>query len=181
MDGLTQQAGASMFGDGTAGALAYQRFQLLQQAQRMFDQASYYWQRDVIGYDQDNQKNALLKWFNIQTVYQQVMVMAAGLVSILTLIAVALWWHRRPVWDKTDLAIMQLSKRLGKHDPWLARADSEGVLNWLTRVRPHLQPPNNIAQIEQLYRQTRYSQSPDNDSNHARFKRLIADIKPKNK
>ena len=181
MDGLTQQAGASMFGDGTAGALAYQRFQLLQQAQRMFDQASYYWQRDVLGYDQDNQKNALLKWFNIQTVYQQVMVMAAGLVSILILIAVALWWRRRQVWDKTDLAIMQLSKRLGKHDPWLARADSEGVLNWLTRVRPHLQPPNNIAQIEQLYRQTRYSQSPDNDSNHARFKRLIADIKPKNK
>ena len=181
MDGLTQQAGASMFGDGTAGALAYQRFQLLQQAQRMFDQASYYWQRDVIGYDQDNQKNALLKWFNIQTVYQQVMVMAAGLVSILTLIAVALWWHRRQVWDKTDLAIMQLSKRLAKYDPWLARDDSEGVLNWLTRVRPHLQHPNNIAQIEQLYRQTRYSQSPDNDSNHARFKRLIADIKPKNK
>lgn len=158
MDDLTQATGASMFGDGVAGQLSYQQFQMLQQARRLFDQASYYWQRDVIGYDQDSQKSSMLKWFNIQSVYQQVMTMFVGLVVLVTVLALWLWWRRRRVWDKTDWLMIQLSNRLARQDKTLARQDSEGVLNWLNRIRPQLNNPQVITDIERLYRQARYSQ-----------------------
>lgn len=179
MDDLTQATGAAMFGEGVAGQLSYQQFQMLQQARRLFDQASYYWQRDVIGYDQDSQKSSMLKWFNIQSVYQQVMLMFAGLVVILAVLALWLWWQRRRIWDKTDLLMVQLSNRLARQDKTLARQDSEGVLNWLTRIRPQLSEPQAVKDIEKLYRQARYSQV-DNDkiaSQNQQLKALTKAIK----
>lgn len=168
MDGLTQQVGSTMFGEGAAGRLAYQRFQLLQQAQRVFDQASYYWQRDVIGYDQANQKNALLKWLNIQSVYQQVMVMAGVLVAMLLVIALGIWWRRRHVWDPADLAMIQLSKRLARQDPALARAESEGVLAWLGRIEADVTDSDTLQEIVRIYRSVRYGHG--NNIGHANQK-----------
>lgn len=156
MDNLTQATGAAMFGDGFKGQLSYQQFQMLQQARRLFDQASYYWQRDVIGYDQDSQKSSMLRWFNIQSVYQQVVIMFVGLMVILASLALWLWYKRRRIWDKTDLLLIQLSNRLAKQDKSLQRAESEGVLNWLNRIRPHVQNPQAIHEIEALYRKARY-------------------------
>lgn len=158
MDNLTQTTGAIMFGDGIMGQISYQQFQLVQQARRLFDQASYYWQRDVIGYDQDNQKSSLLQWFNIQSLYQQVMVMVMSFVVVLSLIALWLWWKRRQVWNKYDWLMIRLSKRLAKQQPILARQNSEGVLIWLDRIRPISHDPALIDEIKQLYRQQRYSE-----------------------
>ncbi len=159
MDNLTQATGAVMFGDGVAGQISYQQFKMLQQARRLFDQASYYWQRDVIGYDQDRQKSSLFKWFNIQSVYQQVMMIFGILIILLTLFALWLWWRRRQVWHKTDLIMIQLSRRLAKQDHTLQRDDSEGVLNWLNRIVNQTNYPQAITQIQQLYRQARYQPS----------------------
>lgn len=162
MDTVTQDAGAKMFGEGVAGQISYQQFQMLQQARRLFDQASYYWQRDVVGYDQDRQRSSLFKWLNIQSVYQQVMVMFVTLVSVLALFGLWLWWRRRRVWDKHDWIMVQLSNRLAKKDKTLARQDSEGVLAWLTRLEPKVTDKVALQALAALYRQTRYQQPMDN-------------------
>lgn len=162
MDTVTQDAGAKMFGDGVAGQISYQQFQMLQQARRLFDQASYYWQRDVVGYDQDRQRSSLFKWLNIQSVYQQVMVMFVTLVSVLALFGLWLWWRRRRVWDRHDWIMVQLSNRLAKKDKTLARQDSEGVLAWLTRLEPKVTDRAALQALAALYRQIRYQQPTDN-------------------
>ncbi len=162
MDTVTQDAGAKMFGEGVAGQISYQQFQMLQQARRLFDQASYYWQRDVVGYDQDRQRSSLFKWLNIQSVYQQVMVMFVTLVSVLALFGLWLWWRRRRVWDRHDWIMVQLSNRLAKKDKTLARQDSEGVLAWLTRLEPKVSDKAAIQALAALYRQIRYQQPTDN-------------------
>lgn len=162
MDTVTQDAGAKMFGEGVAGQISYQQFQMLQQARRLFDQASYYWQRDVVGYDQDRQQSSLFKWLNIQSVYQQVMVMFVTLVSVLALLGLWLWWRRRRVWDRHDWIMVQLSNRLAKKDQTLARQDSEGVLAWLTRLEPKVTDKAALRALAALYRQIRYQQPTDN-------------------
>lgn len=161
MGTVTQDAGAKMFGEGVAGQISYQQFQMLQQARRLFDQASYYWQRDVVGYDQDRQRSSLFKWLNIQSVYQQVMVMFVTLVSVLALLGLWLWWRRRRVWDKHDWIMVQLSNRLAKKDKTLARQDSEGVLAWLTRLEPKVTDKAALQALAALYRQIRYQQPTD--------------------
>lgn len=178
MDDMTQSAGAAMFGDGASAQLSYQQFKMLQQARRLFDQASYYWQRDVVGYDQDSQKSSLLKWFNIRSVYQQIVTMFVVLIVLVTALALWLWWRRRKVWDKTDRLMVQLSQRLAKKDKTLARADSEGVLAWLARIRPHIQNPETVQQIEQAYRQARYSQQVDVAAHNQQLKHLTQSVKP---
>lgn len=178
MDDMTQSAGAAMFGDGASAQLSYQQFKMLQQARRLFDQASYYWQRDVVGYDQDSQKSSLLKWFNIRSVYQQIVTMFVVLMLLVTALALWLWWRRRKVWDKTDRLMVQLSQRLAKKDKTLARADSEGVLAWLARIRPHIQNPETVQQIEQAYRQARYSQQVDVAAHNQQLKHLTQSVKP---
>lgn len=162
MGTVTQDAGAKMFDEGVAGQISYQQFQMLQQARRLFDQASYYWQRDVVGYDQDRQRSSLFKWLNIQSVYQQVMVMFVTLVSVLALLGLWLWWRRRRVWDKHDWIMVQLSNRLVKKDKTLARQDSEGVLAWLTRLEPKVTDKAALQALAALYRQIRYQQPTDN-------------------
>lgn len=159
MDNLTQTAGAKMFGDGVAGQVSYQQFQLLQQARRVFDQAGYYWQKEVVGYDQDSQKTSLLKWFNISSLYQQVLAMALSFSMVLALIVLWLWWQHQKVWDKADLAMVKLSKRLGKKDKTLARQDSEGVLAWLERIEPKVADKDDLTQLKSAYRQQRYAEN----------------------
>ncbi|MFW2177695.1 MULTISPECIES: transglutaminaseTgpA domain-containing protein [unclassified Moraxella] len=177
MDNLTQTAGAMMFGDGVAGQISYQQFQMLQQARRLFDQASYYWQRDVVGYDQDSQKSSMLKWFNIQSVYQQVMIMFGGIVMLVSLVALMLWWQRRKVWDKTDVLMVQLSQRLAKQDKSLARAESEGVLHWLNRIQGEVTDVDNVKQLSTIYRHARYAKAVDIDKNNKEIKTLVEKIK----
>lgn len=178
MDTVTQKHGAEMFGEGVMGELSYQQFQLLQEARRLFDQASYYWQRDVVGFDQDKQKDSLFNWLNIQSIYQQIAVMAVSLTLLLSIFMLWLWWKRRKVWNKTDLLMIQLSKQLAKQDKMLARQDSEGVLAWLDRIANNIQEPENIKQIQQIYRKNRYSDTKNFSINSDLYlRKLIKQIK----
>lgn len=161
MNNLTQSTGATMFGDGIVGELLYQQFQLIQKTRRLFDQASYYWQRNVVGFDQENQRSSLLKWFNIQNAYQQVIYLFIGSMVLMTLFALWLWYKRRQVWEKHDLLIINLSKRLAKQNPTLARHPDEGVLNWLERIKPFANNPIDIDNFKRQYRQARYSKVAD--------------------
>ncbi|MGP5202740.1 transglutaminase family protein [Psychrobacter aquimaris] len=134
MDALTQARGAAMFGDGAGAQISYQQYQMLQTLRRLSDQASYYWQKDVVGYDQDKQADSLLKWFNIRSVMQQIIWLIASAITVMAILVFVIWQRRRKRWHPADLPLAQLSKRIGKADKALARDESEGQLAWLERL-----------------------------------------------
>ncbi|WP_435979009.1 transglutaminaseTgpA domain-containing protein [Psychrobacter sp. DM4] len=160
MDAITQAQGVAMFGDGAGAQLSYQQYQMLQSLRRLSDQASYYWQKDIVGYDQDSQASSLLKWFNIISVMQQVMWMAAIAILIMSIIIFMIWQRRRKHWHPADQPLIKLSQRLSKSDNTLARFDNEGQLAWLERLT--IDSKNNeelstcLIQVMQQYRQLRY-------------------------
>ncbi len=161
MDALTQQQGAAMFGTGATAQLTYQQFKMLQRLRRLTDQASYFWQRDIVGFDQDKQASSLLKWFNIKTILQQVLWMAIGSALIMTLIITFIWYRRRQQWHPADLPIVQLSKRMAKANPQLAIGPDEGILAWLERLEQssasvNMQQAEAILQLKADYRRLRY-------------------------
>ncbi|MGB2785471.1 transglutaminaseTgpA domain-containing protein [Psychrobacter sp.] len=134
MDALTQAQGAAMFGDGASAQISYQQYQMLQTLRRLSDQASYYWQKDVVGYDQDKQADSLLKWFNIRSVMQQIIWLAVSAITVMAILVFVIWQRRRKRWHPADQPLAQLSKRIGKVDKSLARDESEGQLAWLERL-----------------------------------------------
>ncbi|WP_201583593.1 transglutaminaseTgpA domain-containing protein [Psychrobacter sp. HII-4] len=134
MEALTQSQGAAMFGDGAGAQISYQQYQLLQTLRRLSDQASYYWQKDVVGYDQDKQADSLLKWFNIRSIMQQIIWLTVSAIMVMAIVILIIWQRRRKRWHPADLPLAQLSKRIGKSDKELARQESEGQLAWLERL-----------------------------------------------
>ena len=123
-----------MFGDGASAQISYQQYQMLQTLRRLSDQASYYWQKDVVGYDQDKQADSLFKWFNIRSVMQQIIWLAASTITVMAILVFIIWQRRRKRWHPADLPLAQLSRRIGKVDKSLARDDNEGQLAWLERL-----------------------------------------------
>ncbi len=168
MDALTQARGASLFGEGAGAQISYQQYQMLQSLRRLSDQASYYWQREVVGYDQDKQAGSLLKWFNIRSITEQITWLAASALTVVMLLVFMIWYRRRKHWHPADKPLIKLSKKLARRDKALARANSEAPLAWLERLdnsdtrldKVHLE------QIKRYYRQLRYGRLSvaDNDS-----------------
>ncbi|MBP2280219.1 transglutaminase-like putative cysteine protease [Psychrobacter sp. PL19] len=134
MNALTQAQGATMFGDGAGAQISYQQYQMLQTLRRLSDQASYYWQKDIVGYDQDKQAGSLLKWLNISSVMQQIVWLAGSAITVVGIVALMIWQRRRKRWHPADLPLVKLSKRLGKRDKSLTRYENEGQLAWLDRL-----------------------------------------------
>ena len=203
MDALTQAQGAAMFGDGASAQISYQQYQMLQTLRRLSDQASYYWQKDVVGYDQDKQADSLLKWFNISSIMQQIVWLAASAISVMAILVFAIWQRRRKRWHPVDLPLAQLSKRIGKADKSLARDDSEGQLAWLERLAMAVddndtssqnsakidktnkltangQPENvqaKIIQIQQAYRQLRYGRLSTLATSDSEYRTVLKKLK----
>ena len=203
MDALTQAQGAAMFGDGASAQVSYQQYQMLQTLRRLSDQASYYWQKDVVGYDQDKQADSLLKWFNISSIMQQITWLAASAISVMAILVFAIWQRRRKRWHLADLPLAQLSKRIGKADKSLTRNDSEGQLAWLERLAMAVddneassqnsakitktnkltangQPENvqaKIIQIQQAYRQLRYGRLSTLATSDSEYRTVLKQLK----
>ena len=203
MDALTQAQGAAMFGDSASAQISYQQYQMLQTLRRLSDQASYYWQKDVVGYDQDKQADSLLKWFNISSIMQQIVWLAVSAISVMAILVFAIWQRRRKRWHLVDLPLAQLSKRIGKADKSLARDDSEGQLAWLERLAMAVdnndtssqnsakinktnkltangQPENfqaKIIQIQQAYRQLRYGRLSTLATSDSEYRTVLKQLK----
>ena len=199
MNAMTQQQGAAMFGSGASAQISYQQYQMLQTLRRLSDQASYYWQKDVVGYDQDKQADSLLKWFNIRSIMQQVIWLAASAIIVMATLVFIIWQRRRKRWHPADLPLAQLSKRIGKRDKLLAREDNEGQLAWLERLASSIDSrldndthrhasrltdsENPIAiqtkliEIKQNYRQLRYGRLSTFDTNHSEYQKLLKQLK----
>ncbi|GAF52675.1 LOW QUALITY PROTEIN: transglutaminase-like enzyme, putative cysteine protease [Psychrobacter sp. JCM 18900] len=197
MNTMTEQQGAAMFGNGASAQISYQQYQMLQTLRRLSDQASYYWQKDVVGYDQDKQADSLLKWFNISSIMQQIIWLATSAVSVMAILVFVIWYRRRKRWHPADLPLAQLSKRVAKHDKLLARNDNEGSLGWnvwhrlLIAVRmtllistSQLTDSNDpiviqakLIEIRQNYRQLRYGRLSTFDSSHSKYQERLKQLK----
>ncbi|WP_201607560.1 transglutaminaseTgpA domain-containing protein [Psychrobacter immobilis] len=199
MNTMTQQQGAAMFGNGASAQISYQQYQMLQTLRRLSDQASYYWQKDVVGYDQDKQADSLLKWFNISSIMQQITWLATSAVSVMAILVFVIWYRRRKRWHPADLPLAQLSKRVAKHDKLLARNDNEGQLAWLERLASAIdsRKDNNahsatsqltdssdpiviqtkLIEIRQNYRQLRYGRLSTFDSSHSEYQERLKQLK----
>ncbi|MGM8890893.1 transglutaminaseTgpA domain-containing protein [Psychrobacter sp. 1Y1] len=199
MNTMTQQQGAAMFGNGTSAQISYQQYQMLQTLRRLSDQASYYWQKDVVGYDQDKQADSLLKWFNISSIMQQITWLAASAVSVMAILVFIIWQRRRKRWHSADLPLAQLSKRIAKRDKLLARKDNEGQLAWLERLASAIDSRQNngvhsamsqltdssdpiviqtkLIEIRQNYRQLRYGRLSTFDSSHSEYQERLKQLK----
>ena len=202
MDALTQSQGAAMFGDGASAQISYQQYQMLQTLRRLSDQASYYWQKDVVGYDQDKQADSLLKWFNIRSIMQQIIWLAVSAIIVMAILIFIIWQRRRKRWHPADLPLAQLSKRIGKADKSLVRDESEGQLAWLERLAKaiynhdsDLNTQNSIKisqsinsndpeaaqakvkQMQQDYRQLRYGRLSTLETNHSEYQAVLKQLK----
>lgn len=201
MDALTQARGATMFGDGAGAQISYQQYQMLQTLRRLSDQASYYWQKDVVGYDQDKQADSLLKWFNIRSIMQQITWLAVSAISVMAILVFVIWQRRRKRWHPADLPLAQLSKRLGKADKSFARDDNEGQLAWLARLAGEIDDDSiqnsdpsskvnklsasgqselvqeKIAQIQQHYRQLRYGRLSTLETSDNEYQKVLNQLK----
>ena len=188
MNALTGAQGAAMFGQGAGAQISYQQYQMLQTLRRLSDQASYYWQKDVVGYDQDKQAGSLLKWFNISSLKQQVLWLAGTAILVMSLFILMIWQRRRQRWHPVDLVLITLSKRIARQDQTLARHDSEGQLAWLERLASASRTVNNsferqqeleqsIDTIKQTYRQLRYGRLSAVDKTDAKYKRTFKQFK----
>lgn len=159
MSATTQATGASMFGDGVVGQWSYQQFKLLQTLRRYSDQVSYYWQRDIVGFDQDKQKHSLFKWLNINNFAQQVWAMLGAVVAVVLTFLMVAMYKRKKRHHALDLPLIKLSKRLGKAYPELVKSPSEPYLSWLDRVGEQLNKPVPISELKVIYRQCRYGRT----------------------
>lgn len=184
MDAMTEAQGAAMFGDGASAQISYQQYQMLQSLRRLSDQASYYWQKDIVGYDQDSQASSLLKWFNISSMKQQIIWLAATAIVIMSLLVLMIWQRRRKRWHPADLALVKLSKRIGRQDQTLIRHDNEGQLAWLERLATDYVTSDNsvevqqaIDQVKQHYRQLRYGRMSTLASNDKQYQQLLQQLK----
>ncbi len=180
MDALTQSRGAAMFGDGAGAQISYQQYQMLQTLRRLSDQASYYWQKDVVGYDQDKQADSLLKWFNIRSIMQQITWLAVSAIMVMAILVFIIWQRRRKHWHPADLPLVQLSKRISKHDNSLARSESEGQLAWLERLAKAIDSKEaqaKIIQLQQDYRQLRYGRLSTLEMSNNEYQKVLKQLK----
>ncbi len=203
MNAITESRGAAMFGAGAGAQISYQQYQMLQALRRLSDQASYYWQKDVVGYDQDKQVDSLLKWFNIRSVMGQIVWLATSAIVVMAVLILLIWQRRRKRWHPADRPFAQLSKRLSKRDQLLARAEDEGMLSWLDRVavtmdgqqkqthsqsntERHHQPINKahsnllqtkITSIKHDYRQLRYGRLSTVEHSDAEYQQILTQLK----
>lgn len=164
MNAVTQEGGASLFGDGVAGQWSYQQFRLLQTLRRYSDQMGYYWQKNVVGYDQDEQQNSLLRWFNIKSFAEQFWVLITGVFTLVTLFVVIMMHRRRQRHHLLDAPLMRLSARLAKQDKTLMRGSSEPYLAYLDRLKATLPSlMGDIDALKAMYRKHRYGRDGSAD------------------
>ncbi len=169
MSEYTEGQGASVFGDGVAGAMGYQQFKLLQSLRRLSDEASYYWQKDVVGYDSEAQKSSLFNRFNITSLGQQLLIMATAFLAALSLFVAVIWYRRRVRHHPFDEPVERLSKALRGISPALARKSYESHFGYLSRLAKHT-GDKQLLELAGQYRHYRYGSASMN-SNQANYHR----------
>lgn len=145
----------NIWGDSTFSSLKYNNYKLFNQLRNMADYINYRWQRDIVGYDTENQEQLLLKLLGDRSVWKRIAVMFGALIIIASLLALWTILKGRKTYDPADKIIMTLSKKLLRRG--LERQQGEGVLAYLTRLeqsQPHWQAA--LQQLKENYSEVRY-------------------------
>lgn len=178
MNAVTQMSGASMFGDGVGATWSYQQFKMLQVLRRYSDQMGYYWQKNVVGYNQDKQQSSLFRWLNISSFVQQFWVLVGSVVGLMVVFVAVMMYRRRPQYHALDLPFIKLSTALAKQDKSMARGASEAYLAWLDRLKNDANA-DDIDTLKTLYRKYRYGKTPADKQVLAQIHKLIKNIQDK--
>jgi transglutaminase-like putative cysteine protease len=169
MNELMQQD-QQLFGDGLMNQFKSNQFQLLGKVRVWADYASFVWQRDVVGFDQNKQGSLLSRLFGIKDAYSQVIWLSGLLIATLSAIFLGIWYKRRKIWHPLDRPLQQLSERLKKQQ--LERHPSEGMIAWLRRLQQHDQYAKRAKQLIIHYQQARYNQQDEAKHLHE-IKKLV--------
>jgi protein-glutamine gamma-glutamyltransferase len=151
-----------VWGNSTFSGLKYGNYKLFSQLRNMADYINYRWQKDIVGYDTENQEQLLLKLLGDRSVWKRIAIMFSALIVIASLLALWTILKGRKSFHPADKVIIRLSKKLTQRG--LAREQGEGVMAYLQRLEQH--QPHWQAVLQQL--QTQYSvvryQKPNHDA-----------------
>ncbi|MDN3639461.1 DUF3488 and transglutaminase-like domain-containing protein [Simiduia curdlanivorans] len=126
--------------------MRYSHLQWLNSARLQWDELNYYWQSQVVGFDQENHRAALNKWFSGMDSWQVGLIFLAA--AALPLILLGLWmmWQGRPAPLPPVLRLLKLfEKRLPEAD---ARKAGEPLGAFFARLGE--QHPEQASQLQRL-------------------------------
>lgn len=145
----------TVWGDSALSTMRYGNYKLFGQLRNMADYLNYRWQRDVVGYDSNNQELLLLKLLGDTTLWKRIAVMFGSLMVIAGLLAFWTILKGRRSLHPADKIIDTLSRRLAKRS--LGRQQGEGVMAYLERLQQrqeHWQA--SVKQLMHSYSVLRY-------------------------
>ena len=162
-----------VWGNSPLSNFKYNNYKLFSQLRNMADYINYRWQRDIVGYDTQNQEQLLLKLLGDSSVWKRIALMFTALFVIAGLLALWTILKGRKIQHPADKVIIQLSNKLNKRG--LTREQGEGVVAYLQRLQqaqPHWQQA--VEQLQQSYMQIRYqTQEGENLTQLAALKRIV--------
>ena len=147
----------AVWGDSAFSMMKYGNYKLLGQLRNMADYVNYRWQRDILGYDSENQEEFLLKLLGDKDVWKRIAVMFGSLAVIAILLAAWTILSGRKKIHPADKIIEKLSAKLSSRG--LARKSGEGVIAYLDRLQllqPHWQTQSLLMQAS--YSAVRYQE-----------------------
>jgi hypothetical protein len=68
-----------VWGNSTFSGLKYSNYKLFSQLRNMADYINYRWQKDIVGYDTENQEQLLLKLLGDRSVWKRIAIMFSAL------------------------------------------------------------------------------------------------------
>lgn len=182
---LTSNAGNQMFGSSIKDRLAYQHFRLSSNIRSYTDQINYYWQKNIVGFDQDKQKESLLAWLNIASLARQLQFLFGAFILCIASFAFVYWYKNRKNYHALDLPIIKLSKRLQK-TPHLQQQTGESPLAYFARLSEHAKSnlPSQANDIDALnddiqrtYRTYRYGKNEADAKTIHAFAKQVGQLK----
>jgi transglutaminase-like putative cysteine protease len=127
-----------LWGNSALSAVRYSNHQLLGDLRGMMDYVNYRWQKDVVGFDSQNQEEFLMRLLGDTSLWRQIGVMFGSLALIAAMLASWTLLRHRRVMHPADRLLQKLSSRYSAKG--LSRRPGEGVLSWLDRLaeaQPH--------------------------------------------
>jgi len=161
-----------IFGSESANAWKYQQFALLKNLRIWSDYASYQWQRNVIGYDSEAQKQWLSR-LGLHSLYSTVLVLCFGGAALALFYFLILKLRARQRLPLVQRLIMNFSKRLPR--VW-QKQQSETFEQWMRRLMqycPEMQQ-SLFQRLIQHYQKIVFMEQRDSDD-IVQLKKMLKD------
>ena len=158
MSGVAQSQ--QVWGNSAISLMHYGNFRLLGNLRNMMDYVNYRWQKDVLGFDTENQEAFLSRWLGDATLWKRLAIGFGALAVLIVGLAAWTMLRHRISLHPADRVVERLSKRLTVRG--LQRHNGEGVLDWMARLE-HQQPQwgPQVKLFSNLYARLRYAPLPE--------------------